>query len=81
MMRRTIRGSIAAAMLFLALGMAQAQPAPVQSLGTNVAHRILANGMEVFVLRNSSVPLATICVALRGGAIAHTPRSARLSHL
>lgn len=81
MMRRTIRGSIAAAMLFLALGMAQAQPAPVQSLGTNVAHRILATGMEVFVLRNSSVPLATICVAFRGGAIAHSPRNAGLFHL
>ncbi|TXT50495.1 MAG: peptidase M16 domain-containing protein [Spirochaetes bacterium] len=64
-------------LLFLVLGRslgAQAQ------LG-GISHRKLPNGLEIFAMRNSSVPLATICVAFRGGAIAHTPETAGLFHL
>ncbi len=45
------------------------------------AHRVLANGLEVFVAENHSVPLATICIVFRGGAIAQTPETAGLFHL
>jgi zinc protease len=46
-----------------------------------ISYRKLPNGLEIFAMRNSSVPLATICVAFRGGAIAHTPETSGLFHL
>jgi zinc protease len=45
------------------------------------AHIVLPNGLEVFVVENHAVPLATICVAFRCGAIAHDPDTAGLFHL
>ncbi len=41
----------------------------------------LANGLEVFVVENHAVPLVTVCVAFRGGALAQTPKTAGLFHL
>lgn len=41
----------------------------------------LANGLEVFVVENHAVPLVTVCVAFRGGALAQTPETAGLFHL
>ncbi len=46
-----------------------------------VAHRVLSNGLEVFVETNRAVPLATVCVVFRGGASAHSPETAGLFHL
>jgi zinc protease len=45
------------------------------------AHRTLANGLEVFAVENHAVPLATVCVAFRGGASAQVPETAGLFHL
>ncbi|HUX38418.1 MAG TPA: pitrilysin family protein [Rectinemataceae bacterium] len=44
-------------------------------------HETLPNGLEVFVVENHSVPLATICVAFRGGASAQDRSDAGLFHL
>jgi zinc protease len=44
-------------------------------------HKTLSNGLEVFVVENHAVPLATVCVAFRGGASAQTPETAGLFHL
>jgi zinc protease len=44
-------------------------------------HKVLANGLEVIVVENHSVPLATVCVAFRGGASAQVPETAGLFHL
>jgi zinc protease len=44
-------------------------------------HKTLANGLEVFVVENHAVPLATVCVAVRGAASAQTPENAGLFHL
>lgn len=45
------------------------------------AHKTLANGLEVFVVENHAVPLATVCVAFRGGASAQDRSDAGLFHL
>lgn len=49
--------------------------------GQIAAHKVLANGLEVFAVENHAVPLATICVAFRGGASAQTKEDAGLFHL
>ena len=68
------------AILFvLAAALCMALPAAAQSAG--VVHKTLPNGLEVFVVENHTVPLATICVAFRCGAISQTPENAGLFHL
>ncbi len=47
----------------------------------SIAHRTLANGLEVFVVPDHSVPLATVCIVFRGGAIAQDEKNAGLFHL
>ena len=54
---------------------------PAAAQGSGVVHKVLPNGLEVFVVENHAVPLATICVAFRGGAISQTPQTAGLFHL
>ena len=44
-----------------------------------VRNTTLENGLEVFVVENHAVPLVTVCIAFRGGAMAHTPKTAGLS--
>jgi zinc protease len=44
-------------------------------------HKTLSNGLEVIVVENHAVPLATVCVAFRGGASAQSPETAGLFHL
>ncbi len=44
-------------------------------------HKTLSNGLEVFVVENPAVPLATVCLAFRGGASAQEPETAGLFHL
>jgi zinc protease len=44
-------------------------------------HKTLANGLEIFVVENPAVPLATVCVAFRGAASAQVPETAGLFHL
>jgi zinc protease len=58
--------------------------APAQAAVTPPApppHLTLANGLEVFVVENHAVPLATVCIVFRGGASAQTPETAGLFHL
>lgn len=45
------------------------------------AHKVLANGLEVFVVENHAVPLVTVCVTFRGGASAQDAKNAGLFHL
>jgi len=50
-------------------------------LPPGLSTKTLANGLEVFVFQNSNVPLATVEIAFRCGAIAQTPDNAGLFHL
>ena len=78
-----VRRSVALWILTLFVAAFASERAFAQTVpqGTPVAHRRLANGLEVFVAPNDSVPLATICVVFRGGAAAQTPETAGLFHL
>ena len=68
---------VAAALFAAAAGTAAAAPARSSA----PAHKTLANGLEVFVAENRAVPLATVCIVFRGGAVAQTPETAGLFHL
>lgn len=46
-----------------------------------IQSRVLANGLEVIVLENHGVPLATVEVDVRNGAFTQTPEYAGLAHL
>ncbi|AEJ18313.1 M16 family metallopeptidase [Gracilinema caldarium] len=46
-----------------------------------LTHKVLPNGLEVFVVENHAVPLATVCVVFRGGASAQNPENAGIFHL
>jgi zinc protease len=69
----------ARALVLVAAALALALPAMAEAKG--VAHKTLGNGMEVIVAENHAVPLATICIAFRCGAIAQSPETAGLFHL
>ncbi|MDP3179897.1 MAG: pitrilysin family protein, partial [Spirochaetaceae bacterium] len=71
------RGAALAALFALLLATALAA-APDTGL---VAHKTLANGLEVFVVENHAVPLATVCIVFRGGAVSHEAETAGLFHL
>ena len=73
-----IAAALAAALCAAPLAAQERNGAP--AMGGTV-HRTLSNGLEVFVVENHAVPLATVCVAFRGGAIAQTPETAGLFHL
>jgi zinc protease len=60
---------------------AWAAPSPQEAPSFAPLSRTLANGLEVIVVENHSVPLATVCVAVRGAASAQTPENAGLFHL
>jgi len=62
-------------LMFLTLDTLVAQQAQA------VRNATLENGLEVFVVENHVVPLVTVCIAFRGGAIAHSPETAGLFHL
>jgi len=72
MRARNLRWSLALAAVTLAAGPAMATP-EIQT------HR-LANGLEVYVVENHAVPLVTIEVAVRGGAMVETPELSGVSH-
>lgn len=54
-----------------------AEETPIKTLH----HYTLKNGLELFVAENHIVPLATIEIVVRGGAIAHTRENSGLFHL
>jgi zinc protease len=77
-----MRKLLAAALLLASLAAFQAWSAPAAGSGKIKApHERLPNGLEVIVVENDAVPLATVCVAFRGGASAQTPETAGLFHL
>jgi zinc protease len=63
------------AFLLVGLGGAFAQLPPGLSTKT------LGNGLEVFVFRNANVPLATVQITFRAGAVGQSPETAGLFHL
>lgn len=68
---------ILAVMLFFATASASAQP----RLPENYFWKKLPNGLEVVVIENHKVPLATIEIAVRNGAYTEGPEYSGLSHL
>ena len=79
-----MRRRLAIALLAAALGVAflPAALADTSAAATVLPpHETLANGLEVIVVENHAVPLATVCVAVRGAASAQTPENAGLFHL
>jgi zinc protease len=71
--------------LLLLLAIALVVPAPataLQSALDSVVHRkTLANGLEIIVVENSAVPLATALVAVHNGAFTQDSDEAGLAHL
>jgi len=55
--------------------------AQATALPAGLSTKTLANGLEVFVFRNANVPLATVEIVFRAGAVAQTPDTAGLFHL
>jgi len=68
-------------MLFALIACLGLASAAAQTNAVKPAHKVLPNGLEVFVVENHTVPLATVEVAFRGGAIAQDPQNAGLFHL
>ena len=66
-----------AIMLLFATAFASAQP----RLPENYFWKKLSNGLEVVVIENHKVPLATIEIAVRNGAYTEGPEYSGLSHL
>lgn len=58
-----------------------AKTAPAQGIEVPFVNRTLANGMEIIVLADKSVPLATVELAVRNGSFTEPPELNGLSHL
>ena len=56
-------------------------PAPVRLPQAQLANRTLANGLEIIVLEDHSIPLITIEMAVRNGSFTEPPELNGLSHL
>ncbi len=68
--------------------MRQAKPAPTPPAGAKplaapapLVNKVLANGLEVIVLEDHSVPLVTVEMAVRNGSFTEPPELNGLSHL
>jgi zinc protease len=57
------------------------KPAPQQGLEIPFVTKTLANGLEVIVLQDSSVPIVTVEMAVRNGSFTEPPELNGLSHL
>src|SRR5437867_13226494 len=59
--------------------------APVRTAATapasDIASKVLANGLEIIVLEDHSVPIVTIELAVRNGSFTEPPELNGLSHL
>ena len=79
--RRTLHG----ARVLVALGLLSLLPPGLQAQRTELERRIrrdtLANGMEIIVVENHGVPLATLEVDARNGSFTQSPTYEGLSHL
>lgn len=67
----------------LALVAATAAPASAQraELERTIRRRVLANGLEIIVVPNRGVPLATVELVVKNGAFTQPPEYAGLAHL
>ena len=78
------RGRIASGIVVLAsvlaftAGEAFAQRAQLEKV---IQRKVLANGLEVVVLENHGVPLATVEITVRNGSFTQSPEYAGLAHL
>ena len=59
----------------------QTAAAPARSPQAQLAHQILANGFEIIVLEDHSIPLVTIELAAKNGSYTEPPELNGLSHL
>src|SRR5687767_12819778 len=66
---------------FAALATAPAVEAQRRDLEKIIQRRVLPNGLEVIVVENHGVPLATIEIDVRNGSFTQTPEYAGLAHL
>ncbi|MFL5560151.1 MAG: M16 family metallopeptidase [Gemmatimonadaceae bacterium] len=78
LLSRTGPGLLALLFALLAAGSASAQRATLEH---QVVSRTLPNGLTVVVAENHAVPLATIEVVVRGGAITQQPDEQGVPHL
>ena len=69
---------VALAVLWCAPFVAQAQRADLEKI---IQRKVLANGLEVIVVENHGVPLATVEIAVRNGSFTQSPAYAGLAHL
>ena len=64
--------------LFVSAGRADGQRADLEKI---IQRRVLPNGLEVIVVENHGVPLATVEVDVRNGSFTQTPDYAGLAHM
>lgn len=76
-----------AALAFASVAIAATAIAPVSLQGQRaelekiIKRRVLSNGLEVIVVENHGVPLATVEVNVRNGSFTQTPEYAGLAHM
>lgn len=58
-----------------------ATPAKQEGIEVPFVNKVLPNGLEIIVLRDASVPLATVELAVRNGSFTEPPELNGLSHL
>ena len=82
--RPSLRYLFTAALLAVALPAVTPQPLPAQSraeLAKVVRRKVLTNGMEVIVVENHGVPIATLEIDVRNGAFTQSSEYAGLAHM
>lgn len=82
--RPSLRYLFTAALLAVALSAVTPQPLPAQSraeLAKVVRRKVLTNGMEVIVVENHGVPIATLEIDVRNGAFTQSSEYAGLAHM
>jgi zinc protease len=57
------------------------QPSQREELERIIQRKLLANGLEVIVIENHGVPLATVELVVKNGAFTQTPEYAGLAHM
>jgi len=79
-MMREIKGRIGliASALLLAVASAGAQRAELEKI---IQRKVLPNGLEIIVVENHGVPLATVEITVRNGSFTQSPEYAGLAHM
>lgn len=73
---------VPALLIFAALGLfAESAPAQRAALEKVVQRKILSNGLEVIVVENHGVPLATVEIDVKNGSFTQTPEYEGLAHM